>query len=112
MKNADMPAMPTQTYDHGAAMQGLAVTVTEHAGLTKREMMAMHAPVMPDWFSREWSRKNEGNGQYFTEALSECDATCQTLFVEMTPAGRSAMYFAWRTHYSDAMLHELDRTSK
>lgn len=42
MNNADMPAMPTQTYDHGAAMQGLAVTVTDNAGLTKREIMAMH----------------------------------------------------------------------
>ena len=42
MKNSDMPAMPTQTYDHGAAMQGLAVTVTDKSGLTKREMMAMH----------------------------------------------------------------------
>lgn len=43
MKNADMPAMPTQTYDQNAAMQGLAVTVTERAGLSKREMVAMHA---------------------------------------------------------------------
>lgn len=42
MKNSDMPAMPTQTYDHGAAMQGLAVTVTDKSGLTKREMIAMH----------------------------------------------------------------------
>lgn len=42
MKNADMPAMPTQTYDHGAAMQGLAVCVTDNPGLTKREVMAMH----------------------------------------------------------------------
>lgn len=42
MKNADMPAMPTLTYDHGAAMQGLAVSVTDAPGITKREMMAMH----------------------------------------------------------------------
>ena len=42
MKNADNPAMPTLTYDHGAAMQGLAVSVTDAPGLTKREMMAMH----------------------------------------------------------------------
>ena len=34
--------MPTLTYDHGAAMQGLAVSVTDAPGLTKREMMAMH----------------------------------------------------------------------
>ena len=43
MKNSDSPAMPTITYDHGAAMQGLAVSVTDAPGLTKREMMAMHA---------------------------------------------------------------------
>lgn len=42
MRNADMPAMPTVTYDHGAAMQGLAVSVTDAVGLTKREVMAMH----------------------------------------------------------------------
>ena len=42
MKNADSPAIPTITYDHGAAMQGLAVSVTDAPGLTKREMMAMH----------------------------------------------------------------------
>lgn len=42
MKNADTPAMPTITYDHGAAMQGFAVSVTDATGLTKREMMAMH----------------------------------------------------------------------
>lgn len=42
MNNADMPAMPTLTYDHGAAMQGLAVSVTDAQGMTKREMMAMH----------------------------------------------------------------------
>lgn len=42
MKNADKSAMPTITYDHGAAMQGLAVSVTDAPGITKREMMAMH----------------------------------------------------------------------
>ena len=42
MINGKMPAMPTLTYDHGAAMQGLAVSVTDAPGLTKREMMAMH----------------------------------------------------------------------
>ena len=43
ISNKDMPAMPTRTYDHSAAMQGLAVTVTDQPGLTKREMFAMHA---------------------------------------------------------------------
>ena len=43
ISNKDMPAMPTQTYDHSAAMQGLGVTVTDQPGLTKREMFTMHA---------------------------------------------------------------------
>lgn len=43
MKNADTPAMPTITYDHGAAMQGLAVSVADATGLTKREIIAVHA---------------------------------------------------------------------
>ncbi|HDN9019620.1 TPA: hypothetical protein P2I16_001619 [Aeromonas salmonicida] len=42
MKNADMPAMPTVTYDHSAAMNGFAVTVTDLPGLTKLETVALH----------------------------------------------------------------------
>lgn len=56
MKNADMPAIPTQTYDHGAAMQGLSVTVTDQPGLTKREMFAMHA--MQAWITHNGSANN------------------------------------------------------
>lgn len=111
MKNADMPAMPVRDTDNEPLRIGLypAYSNGEFAtGLTKREMMAMHAPEMPDWFSREWSRSNEGNEQYFAESLSEYDPTCQTLLVEMTPAGHRAMYFAWRSHYADALLTELE----
>lgn len=43
MKNANMPAAPTLTYDHNAAMNGIGVSVTENIGLTKREMFAMAA---------------------------------------------------------------------
>lgn len=103
MKNADMPAMPVELSGFGS-YEPIAYT-----GLTKREMMAMHAPEMPDWFSREWSRSNEGNEQYFAESLSEYDPTCQSFFVEMTPAGHRAMYFAWRSHYADALLDELEK---
>lgn len=104
MKNADMPAMPV-VVPHELACD-------PQSGLTKREIMAMHAPEMPDWFNREWSRSNEGDDRYFYESLSDYDPTYQTFFIEMTPAGHSAMYFAWRTHYADELLTELDRTSK
>lgn len=43
MKNADMPAMPTITYDHCAAMNGVGVTATNSPGLTKREYFAVIA---------------------------------------------------------------------
>ena len=43
MKNADMPAAATLTYDHNAAMNGIGVSVTDSIGLTKREMFAMAA---------------------------------------------------------------------
>lgn len=110
MKNADMPAMPlvnsngSPVHHSNAGMENDGVM----AGLTKREMMAMHAPEIPDWFSREWSHSNEGNEQYFAESLSEYDPTCQTFLVEMTPAGHRAMYFAWRSHYADSLLAELE----
>lgn len=42
MKNADLPAMPTVTYDHSAAMNGVAVTITDLPGLTKLETVALH----------------------------------------------------------------------
>jgi len=43
MKNAHLPAAPTLTCDHNAAMNGIGVSVTDYAGLTKREMFAMAA---------------------------------------------------------------------
>ncbi|MFQ2067914.1 hypothetical protein ACK35S_02500 [Aeromonas veronii] len=111
MKNADLPAMPVVNGDNEPAEFDRPFYRNRNlaTGLTKREMMAMHAPEMPDWFSREWSRSNEGNEQYFAESLSEYDPTCQTFLVEMTPAGHRAMYFAWRSHYADALLAELEK---
>lgn len=43
--NADMPAMPTVTYDHSAAMNGFAVTVTDMPGMTKRETFCLYMGV-------------------------------------------------------------------
>lgn len=79
MKNADMPAMPTQTYDHSAAMNGLAVTVTDKAGLTKREMVAMQ--MMAGLLVGCESPNNERIASIAVDAadklLSELDRTCQ-----------------------------------
>lgn len=37
------PAFPTQTYDHGAAVNGLAVTVNDAPGMTLRDWFAGQA---------------------------------------------------------------------
>ena len=97
MKNADMPAMPLPLG-----------TETEKwcQGLTKREMMAMNAPEMPDWFGEEWSMKFAGNDRYFNSDVDEYGCAVR----EKTKSGRSAMYFAWRAHYADELLAELERT--
>ncbi|MEL1213723.1 hypothetical protein [Aeromonas caviae] len=107
MKNADMPAMPVLNgdnepaeFDHSFYRNGnLAV------GLTKREVMAMHAPEMPDWFGEEWSMKFAGEDRYFKSDVDEYGCAVR----EKTRVGRSAMYFAWRAHYADAMLAELEK---
>lgn len=37
------PAYPTQTYDSGAAQNGIGVTVTDKPGMTLRQWFAAHA---------------------------------------------------------------------
>lgn len=72
MKNADNPAMPTLTYDHGAAMQGLAVSVTDAPGLTKRELMAMH--IACAMISAPIGKFNHAStGEVFDSAISDAD---------------------------------------
>ena len=110
MKNADMPAMPlvnsngSPVHYSGAGMENDGVM----AGITKREMMAMHAPEMPDWFDSQWSEEYEGNEMYFREEEDEFGSS----YLQITKRGVMAMYFAWRTTYADELLSELDRTSK
>ena len=47
MKNADLPAMPTLKCEVRA---DLPLHKTDCAGLTKREIFALHAPSCPDWY--------------------------------------------------------------
>lgn len=80
MKNADSPEIPTITYDHGAAMQGLAVSVTDAPGLTKREMMAMH--MMAGLNANPTVEMNEHDMAtlsvaYADALLYELERTCQ-----------------------------------
>ena len=55
MKNADLPATPTLTHDVKA---GLPLHRTDNAGLTKREMFAMHA--MASWVNHHGSAGGYG----------------------------------------------------
>lgn len=106
MKNADMPAMPVVNGDNEPAEFDRPFYRNSNlaTGLTKREMMAMHAPEMPDWFSREWSMEFANDDRYFKSDTDEHGCAVR----EMTPAGHRAMYFAWRSHYADALLAELE----
>jgi hypothetical protein len=98
MKNADMPAMPLEVVDETQSSRWWS-------GLTKREMMAMHAPEVPDWFSFKWRDENKSNGMFFIPLHDG-----RSRLVEITATGSAAMYFAWRTTYADALLAELERT--
>ena len=53
--NDDGPAFPTTTYDHSAAMNGFAVSVTDAQGMTLRDYFAAHAPqdLGADWGRRQ-----------------------------------------------------------
>lgn len=108
MKNADMPAMPLFN-NNGSPVHHSSAGMDNHgvmAGLTKREMMAIHAPDLPDWFRSKWSNENKSNAVFFTqlhEGFSGLPA--------ITYAGSAAMYFSWRAQYADALLAELERTN-
>ncbi|HDN9784862.1 TPA: hypothetical protein P2N00_000500 [Aeromonas salmonicida] len=107
MKNADMPAMPlvnsngSPVHHSNAGMENHGVM----AGLTKREMMAMHAPEMPDWFDSVWRMRFANNDRYFKSGIDEFGEPVR----EITKGGLSAMYFAWRTYYADGLLAELEK---
>lgn len=107
MKNADMPAMPcevTEVYHIDVSQVPAGLSPAEDftarnrkvvsSGITKREMMAMHAPEAPKWFWRKWA---EDNGVEYGCIGDDLNNSL-------------AIYFAWRTHYADTLLAELGRT--
>lgn len=79
MKNSDSPAMPTITYDHGAAMQGIAVSVTDATGLTKREIMAMHmmASIATTVGYQNYGQMAQDAIAATDALLAELERTCQ-----------------------------------
>lgn len=103
MSNGNMPAMPIVDSCGRTSVYG--ENANEACGLTKREMMAMNAPEMPDWFSCKWRDDNKSNGMFFIQLHDG-----RSGLVAITATGSAAMYFAWRTHYADSLLAELERT--
>lgn len=87
MKNSDEPAMPFEIVDEVQSSRWWS-------GMTKREMIAMHAPEAPKWFWRKWAADNGVEYGCIGDGLNNSQA----------------IYFAWRTHYADALLAELERT--
>ena len=102
MNNADMPAMPVVIVKRAGDVEK---STSEATGLTKREMMAMHAPEVPDWFRFLWVNGNQENKSYFRSGYG-------SLLDNMNAHGWMAVYFEWRASFADALLAELDRTSK
>ena len=107
MKNANMPAMPCEVVevyhvDASKVPAGLSpaedFTARERkvmsGGMTKREMMAMNAPEAPKWFFRKWASDNGTEYGNIGDNVSDMES----------------LYFAWRTHFADSLLAELERT--
>ena len=50
MNNADLPAMPQESLIEVKNGMGYGTKKVSYAGLTKREMFALHAPKCPEWY--------------------------------------------------------------
>ena len=96
MKNKDMPAMPQVITEssHGCRLIGSHME-DEWQGVTKREMFAMNAPDIPDWFKYYWESKNSNN----------TDDKIDSRY-ELLPKGQMARLKAGRYAYADMMLED------
>lgn len=105
MKNSDMPAMPLtgDAYHDFSGYDGTSKTSynPECQGLTKREMFAMNAPLVPDWFIDDWIYNN-GNyrlgGSHDLVGSNRCASLDTTEMMKITKE--------WRYAYADLMLEE------
>ncbi len=105
MKNADTPAMPCEAeisnnneawafqFDNGAKFK--------FPGITKREMFAMNAPDIPDWFVDEWIY-NDGN--YRLGGSHELVGNNRGANLDTTEMMKITK--EWRYAYADLMLEE------
>lgn len=92
-KNADLPATPFEVINE-AGSRWWSV-------LTKREMFAMNAPELPDWFETKWGNENKNNDTYFNNVSGS------KLVRHINTNGEQARYFAWRVEYAETLLKTL-----
>ena len=95
MKNADMPAMPVSLSEEYQCSDGLPVghsvtkqRVVYHAGLTKREMIAMHA-------MQGFASSDVETTRTYLKASGEDDI--------------GVMFAKMSVEFADALLAELDK---
>lgn len=105
MKNAYMPAMPIFSNEAKPCIVKDRDTGKElaTAGLTKREVFAMHAPECPEWYLSKFVSDNcqvEANGLY--EVNYKFFTDCMTLNF----SGQMQLLKQWRYAYADLMLGE------
>ncbi|MGL5529068.1 MAG: hypothetical protein ACRDCI_11985 [Plesiomonas shigelloides] len=106
MKNGDMPAHPTgEVYFVGE--NGRRESAQSN-GMTKREMMAMHAPSVPDWFVSMWGDEHIDSELYFDSCWVGSEYGGSITDKVMSNNGKCAMFFAWRVYYADQLLVELE----
>lgn len=127
MINANKPAMPIELNGFGN------YAPESHTGLTKREMIAMYAPIeIPEWYrlsfkadtsmidkpilsEHEVNMMNEYTNDNY--GLSNEDFKIgEGAFLMMREyheavrlESEERMYFSWRSYYSDALLKELEK---
>jgi hypothetical protein len=66
------PAFPTQTYDHGAAINGISCTVTDDPGMTLRDYFA--AKAIPQLMASHGERLAWEHKHIASEAYCLADA--------------------------------------
>lgn len=102
MRNADMPAMPQSATDEGYGCNYTdSFSGQVPTGLTKREMFAMNAPAIPDWFIDEWIY-NDGN--YRLGGSHELVGNNRGASLDVTEMMKITK--EWRYAYADLMLED------
>lgn len=103
IKNSDMPAMPQPMVkcDDGDVYTTFDNYNGYQAGLTKREMFAMHAPDVLDSFKEDFIKRHHSNKSLVSSftALSPKSA-------KLTIIGEIKLIKEWSYAYADLMLED------